>query len=532
MSETKSESKKDYCLFFFLFFLIAGLMPWLVFSAEYALRTDVAWHLISSSRFIEGGTMAKDLAETNPPLIILVYAVPAFIAKITGLPIYYFPFYMMLVLNILSALAVYGLLRTGKILEKSLCAVAAGVYLIGLTQLTGYETGQREHLIITGLLPFFLAQYAIDKKADIPNWLLYGSLILGGILILLKPHYGLLPSVIFIARALRQGIPSVLKSPDFIVLFALTASYIAICFLFFSDYITLILPDVLKLYLPYGNDKDVAMITGGVFAGLIAVLVAVQSLLKPCKDDHKDFIYALLLAALVCVVPPVLQAKGFLYHFLPAMVMIAVALGVMIYDFLEKEIKSKAISGFLVSGLFLFMGYGLYPVNAEYPTHKTFANLPFPKLLNEHAAGGNFYVFMDNIGMAMPSALYTKAGLASRQPVNWFFIAFAEEHYYQNLGQGKIEEQELAALKAKYNRIMVEDLQRYKPEIFAIAQPADDWPEIFNDYYFFDFYSAEEFKSEWSNYEHFGEIVNEKDTYHKGLMQDSVTIFDVYKRKN
>ena len=120
--------------------------------------------------------MAKDLAETNPPLIILVYAVPALIAKLTGLPIYYFPFYMMLALNILSSLAIYGLLRYGKMLDKPLCAVATGVALIGLTLITGYETGQREHLIITGLLPFFLAQYAIDKKAEIPSWLIYGTL--------------------------------------------------------------------------------------------------------------------------------------------------------------------------------------------------------------------------------------------------------------------------------------------------------------------------------------------------------------------
>jgi len=384
-------------------------------------------------------------------------------------------------------------------------------------------------LIITGLLPFFLAQYTISKQAPVPKGLLHTALIFGGILILIKPHYGLVPTLVFAVRALQRGVLAVIKSPDFIILSILTASYILVCLTFFMDYITQILPDVIDLYVPYGNSPEDTMITGVIFTVIIVAL----SVGAFFQKDSKNLTGWILFAAFICLAPPLVQGKGFIYHFLPSMVLVSLAVIIMTYEFLRSEIKQKAMPALFAMGMALGAGYFWHSPNPEFPTHENYAQRDFPEMLNKYAQGGHFITVMDNIGLSMPSALYTTADSGMRHPSLWFLTAFAQENADQGTVQARLGAQELYEYKEKYARLMVEDLRKYKPEIITVTKVEEGWPEIFEKYYVYDFFEEhEELREEWSRYEFFKEVVIPKKDYFGGLDFENESVFTIYKRKS
>ena len=73
--------------------IFLAFLPWIIFNANNLLLQDVSWLLLSATRFLEGQTMTESFYETNPPLIILLFSVPAMMAKVTHLPAYIMPFY-------------------------------------------------------------------------------------------------------------------------------------------------------------------------------------------------------------------------------------------------------------------------------------------------------------------------------------------------------------------------------------------------------------------------------------------------------
>ena len=53
----------------------------LVTAMRSPLKDDVAWLLYVARKWLEGQRLYEDLVEVNPPLIIWIYAVPAWLAK-------------------------------------------------------------------------------------------------------------------------------------------------------------------------------------------------------------------------------------------------------------------------------------------------------------------------------------------------------------------------------------------------------------------------------------------------------------------
>ncbi len=57
------------------------------------------------------------------------------------------------------------------------------------------DFGQRDQLVALSMLPFVLGQVILTRRIDCPRALLAAVFAVGAVLVLLKPHNGLLPVV-------------------------------------------------------------------------------------------------------------------------------------------------------------------------------------------------------------------------------------------------------------------------------------------------------------------------------------------------
>src|SRR5690606_32184496 len=119
------------------------------------------------------------------------------------------------------------------------------------TVLSSVYFGERDQILGIALFPFVMIQLGLTFSWPRPRPAVFWSVVIfGAVLILLKPHFGLLPTILLLHRAILQRRLALWKDPDFIALVTATSCYILFLLVFFSDYLTIILPDVLRLYLP------------------------------------------------------------------------------------------------------------------------------------------------------------------------------------------------------------------------------------------------------------------------------------------
>jgi hypothetical protein len=166
------------------------------------LKDDVAWLLYVARKWLGGQRLYEDLVEVNPPLIIWIYAVPAWLATNLGAA-------PKLMANLLFAAFLLAtswwtatLLRgRAALFERRLpvFSVIATVLLL----LPAVEFGQREHLLAAAVLPY-LALFVRELEGEQEPFLAAaGAGVLAGLGCALKPSYGLALVLMEIVAAWR-----------------------------------------------------------------------------------------------------------------------------------------------------------------------------------------------------------------------------------------------------------------------------------------------------------------------------------------
>ena len=292
-------------------------------------KDDVAWLLYVARKWLAGQRLYTDLVEVNPPLIIWIYAIPAWLANVTGLPPKWLaiPSFAAMVLG--SAWWTSGLLqRQGAIFARRVPVFATIGTLLLL--LPGVEFGQREHLMAASILPY-LAGMAI--------WLNGGSLsrreaiavgILAGLGCALKPTYGLAFLLPELAGWLR-GRPILRTAPIAGVLAALI--YAAAILIFCPAFLHQAVPLALALY--GGTDTaPLALLQTAnslLFGDAVLCLIWLICYRHPQGQSRiAEALFTVLTAfAIGATAVYFLQGKDWFYHRIPAIV--AVLLGLLIW---------------------------------------------------------------------------------------------------------------------------------------------------------------------------------------------------------
>jgi hypothetical protein len=137
-----------------VFFVLAACF---VQSVTY-LNTDSAWLIASAQRLLSGQNLYTDFVETNPPFIVYFMTIPVLAG---GFDVDNYKVFTML-------LVVFAGLRSFKYVKSDFVRI---IMFFGLFVLSVQSFGQREHLFVALILPYFFSILA-DSRPKLPDVLL------------------------------------------------------------------------------------------------------------------------------------------------------------------------------------------------------------------------------------------------------------------------------------------------------------------------------------------------------------------------
>lgn len=516
----------------------AALSPWLYVQSQAMLNGNVTWLLIAAERMLDGQTMSLSIYETNPPLSILLYAPHILFMKIASLPPEVGPLILTATMIFLSILASAVILRRYEYLNTLERHTILVAQTATLTYLSAIYFMDREHLMLIAMIPFLLAQIGLTDKIFIPRRILWPVLIAGTFTILVKPQYGILPAALLLHRLIVHKTWKIALHPDFITLATGTLLYAAAILIFFSDYLNIILPDVLEYYIG-SSDKFQTLRLFKIHFIMYIALFLFDLLTTDLDKSKKRLLLILELCALLALIPLLVQMKGYYNHLLPAFGLFIISLALSVLFRLERWVfkqKSAAIL-YMIAPIAVLCLTGLKIKPAwNYPKGHEIRSLPVARYLSENCSSPcTFFAFHGDIETINPTAFYTGHTHGTRFPSYWYLPGMLSQIKHEASSPNSKENEKLQEDRVRYGRFAAEDLKNFSPDLLLIGTNIDIMGQgEFFDYV--DFFSInDDFKKTLSeNYIKTGTFNFDRAEYFRGtsLSQTFILTYDVYKRKD
>ncbi len=383
------------------FFILASA----VIQMNVYLDGDSAWLVDSASKLLAGKNLYTDYIETNPPFIVYFSSLFIWLGSFAGMDAvtaFRFVAFMLVLLS---------LLRGFKYVNSDFVKV---ILTFGLFSLPVQSFGQREHMFLALLMPYFLS-ILYDKRPGKVDVLL---VTLG---FLLKPYF----VVYFIGIALWQAVVmkrSLFLKENFFIGFTLVA-YVGAIYMFEHDYLTNVIPLLLKYYDEF-YFMHVPYLVQVVIYMLLVFSIRVMSPFVKEKEkllvDNK--ISFVMFAAFLGGLTLILQDKGWTNHFLPLYFFLMLSTG-MLVERSDKYIRLMMFALLLVifSMVVWISAVVVHGDNADTERNEMIA------LHNEYAAGGEILSFSMALGSLYPEVIYSKAEFNWMYPVFWMIIGMYDK---------------------------------------------------------------------------------------------------------
>lgn len=513
-----------------------AVIPWLYNRITMSLAGNITWLLIGADRIFQGQSFLQHVYETNPPLCVFIYLPHVLLSYVLSLSLptaATITTLAMIGLSVLTSSEILKRLTFISPLERHAMTVTI---IASLTLLSDVFFADREHLVLLALVPFLLCQYAMTEKVKLPAVILYPTLLAGTIMILVKPHYGLLAVFMFLQRLIRQRRISIVLDHDFLLLSVMTVCYIGFVFIFHHDYVSQVFPDALSLYI---TSKDKHATLRMIFPHLSAYLALfiTELLMDDKAKDKNRFLMTIYTLSLLSIIPAYVQMKGYSNHMLPALSLFLLALSfsmssrcTRLPEFAKKHLYALPIT--------LWVGfYAVMPLSTEFPRSYDIPKMPVADLLDEQCNGScTFLAFHSDIEIMPTTAVYSHHKYGYRFPSFWFlpFMWAADLNldpaFYAPTG---LTRDQLLQMKEKYTHYVTEDLIHYAPDVLLIGTNVSVLKDRNIDFIGF-FSSNPEFKSEIEK--HYIKVKNfefDRGLYFRGiptLEKKHIYTYDVYKR--
>lgn len=291
------------------------------------MNSDVAWLLYVAERWMGGAELYVDLVETNPPLVVWLYAPAVWLGRVLPLSTYgAFLIWIGAILTGSLALAARLLHRLGAGREPAVRRILLLLLVLGLFVLAGRSLGQKDHLVVALTLPYLLAVVARSRGRDVPRGPAWLAGALAAVGVCLKPHFLLLPVALETTRHFARGAPGRWWRSETRVLAAGVVLYPLVVLVATPGYLAVV-------------ERFGTLYTGHVQLGLselasrpATLLVVAGWLAHALVDEPPEraaLTRAFLVAGTALLLAAALQFKGWSYHFLPALVLGTWAVGVV-----------------------------------------------------------------------------------------------------------------------------------------------------------------------------------------------------------
>lgn len=528
---TKLRPEFKYSPLLTISILMAFLIVWSTLYLRIHIDADIGWLLECLDRFMAGGTYTNDFYETNPPLNFWIYLPAHIFYTYFALDPKLSVFVNVLSYLMISNLTFFYLLRKEKHVKALDLLVIISAILMAQSWATGDIYGLKDHLISSFLLPISLYQYRLTRSLKSGTILATSSIILGGIAICLKPHYAFIPALFFAHRLYTtRSLTKCITAPDFWGMLIIGIAYFVAIYLSTPEFFD-ILPQVISVYSvekPFPLSDRYHYILYALFASLGAYFLFSDS----DQEILKKSVYSLSALSLVCLVPYILQNKGYHSHSLPLLCFGASAAFIMIYGMIKELTKSKsdiALWGACAAMVVLFGGY-TYGNKVSKLTKKEFLAMPIVKTIDELAWNDTYTIMYEVHSLAnLPKMSSLKSG--TRFGALWPLTGLA-------ILVNKTEDPEMRKKYKKkmyeYVDMMAKDIKRNKPSVILIPQyPTPETLEPNKDYYNF-LMKHESFKENMSNYTFYDTVVFDTSYAPEGKNMDPLKLVphDIYVLKH
>ena len=426
---------------------------------QYYVNGNITWLLIAAERFLEGQNIVEHIYESNPPLSIFIYIPHVLFSKLSGVSLPDSSIIVTFILPILSTLHVHHIIKQFPNLKTHEAIAFTTAYFMSITIATTSSFSEREHFIIMTIAPFILCQYAMIEKIHINKVLLWFTYLIGALFILVKPHYGILPTIFLIHRAIKFRTLKIVFDPDFLSLSIMTILYLSVLFIFFFDYLSIVFPDAVSLYAKTVYNVEHTKAVTQTYM-LVFISVFLFELFREDPDNkNKSLIMLLHLSCIICMIPYYTQMKGFYNHLVPALSFFLMGTMLTIYYSVKKKIKKYEISMSIALIATLLMISYFYSVKTDSLKQKDIANLSPTVFLEENCPKPcTFFAFHSDIELFNPIAATMGYTHASRFPAMWFLPELLKKP------------EENTELKQKYTRFLIKDLKHYQPNIILVLK--------------------------------------------------------------
>jgi hypothetical protein len=219
-------------------------------------RQDQTWLLYAAARVLDGVQLyGPRLVETNPPLIIWLSTLPAWLALHLHLqPLSVFDTCVGALLLLSSAWSIRILRLAGVLRSRTATLAAFALLLLTQTSVRSVDFGEREHILLLLMLPYLLAA-SLPVALSLPERIALG--LTAGLGSSVKPQYALIPlgTELFLALYHRQ--PRRLFRPELLTLILTGLAYIAAVQLITPLYFSQIVPLLRDTYVTYRGTHSI-----------------------------------------------------------------------------------------------------------------------------------------------------------------------------------------------------------------------------------------------------------------------------------
>lgn len=476
---------------------------------------DQTWLLYAAQRVLGGARLyGSQVVESNPPLIVWFSTVPVFIAHLFHLD-------SVVMLKLFVALMIAGSVAwCGRILRAAGAAQSpAGFYfalfsiLSAEVSLSGYDSGQREHLLIILILPYVVSAIC-GRASRLPRVEFFALGIAAGLAVCLKPQQILIliGLEIFLAawnRSLRR-----LGSPDLLAAIVTVFVYIALVRLVTPLYFSTIVPLLRQTYWAFGSYSIWSLIKMKASFGVVFLAVLAIFLWRKHTLQFPIATGAFLSCSLAASLAFDLQHKGWSYQFDPQRAFLLLAILSLLADLFSPAVRNAttnwkfdrlyaAVTIVLILMLLApFLNYARRGARLEA------ARRPYPaEIMDQYPPQTTAYVFTTDLRDSFPATAQDHLIWASRFNHLWMLPAIVENEQAQTGGptpQKLMPPATVQQLAALLRGQITEDFQRWKPAVVIVKRCSKATPCLGMEGVTFDplpwFLQSPGFAAQWANY--------------------------------
>lgn len=294
---------------------------------------DTSWLIHVGMRMLDGKRLYVDVIETNPPFSIWLYLPAIWLARLSGVS----P--ESAVHGFTLAAVSCGLFGAGLVAR---CAgFLSNPWLVRLSPLMlallvlfpGNAFSERDHIAVALFLPFLvLPAWRVEEASRGRPGLALSVAVgaAGSMLVLVKPHYGLVVAALAIFLWIRMGLPRLLRLAEFWTLGLIVLGYLGVILLWYPAFIHDLYPLLADTYLQITRfDRVLSFLP----VSLVPILLVWR---MGAGQPRSPLVLAALSASFASLVAAALQAKGWPYHFLASLVLALVAVLVCLAERLDR----------------------------------------------------------------------------------------------------------------------------------------------------------------------------------------------------